>query len=217
MPNSAPIMKLPPELHCAIAKVLNFPGNVMLGLSSRYFYETIDRLTFEQLVDGWRSESYKSNYFLQPCYQPCYDCRRLRPAAEFELGIFLGSRGIQRQRSCIQCKFQQQREGYEIGDLIRVGLGHVFCGQCDEFNGGDIPRRVEGLCQECWGRFEGQGYRFSLDDDEYPAFRIKEHTSKLKTSVAWLHHGIWCMECRKLFDRCQRARGKHLTAGLPRF
>ena len=76
---------------------------------------------------------------------------------------------FQRKTSCISYKCQQQREGCKIGDLIYVDDEHVSCGQCDELNG-DIPRRVEGLCQECWGRFERQGRQVSL-----------QYTSKLKT------------------------------------
>lgn len=202
MPNSAPIMTLAPELHLAIVEILEYPDNVTLKLSSCYFYGLIKPLSFEQLLEEWRGKVDILDDFL-----PCYDCHRVRPEAEFEDGMVSSIRGIfQRQRYCIECKVQQQREGYKIDDLIQSDRGHVLCGQCGEFNGGDIPRRVEGLCQECWGRFQGQGYCFSLDDDEDPVSLVKEHTSKLKTSVAWLHHGIWCMECRKLFDRCQRAQ-----------
>lgn len=76
-------------------------------------------------MDGWRGEPDKLYGF-----QPCYDCHRVRSGAEFEDGFL-----FRREWSCIACKFQHQREGYQIGDLIKLDRGHVLCGQCGEFSG----------------------------------------------------------------------------------
>ncbi|CAF9906213.1 MAG: hypothetical protein ALECFALPRED_002161 [Alectoria fallacina] len=153
-------MTLAPELHLTIAEMLELPDNVMLKLSSRYFHELVKAPTFKQLPDGW--QDYSSLCFL---FRPCHDCCRLRPNAEFDYEEKIEDRGW----SCIECKAQKQRKGYQIGDSIQISYGHVLCCQYEEFKGA-IPRRVEGLCQPCWELFEGQGYRFSLYDDEDPAF-----------------------------------------------
>lgn len=204
MPNSAPIMTLAPELHLTIAEMLKLPDHVMLELSSRYFHELIKPPTLEQLLDGWQDYSY-------PCFlfRPCHGCCRLRPNAEFDYEETMKDRGW----SCIECKVQKQQEGYHIGDYIQRGYGNVLCRQCEEFKGA-IPRRVEGLCQPCWELFEGQGYRFSLNHHEDPAFLIKVHKSKLKTSAGWLHHAVWCVNCHTLFAKCQLASAHKATIGL---
>lgn len=201
MTNPASMMTLAPELHLIIAKHLEFPDNVKLKLSTPYFHELIKPLSFGQLVHG----CYQILGLATREWRPCNDCHCVRPGYEFD------SRD-HREHSCIECKFKKKRPGYQIGDMIKLGYGHVLCRDCEEFKGA-IPGRVEGLCEPCWFRFEHHGYRsfrfryrYDAEEDKNPAiaaFYVKKHISKLKTSSAWLHHDIWCTSCAGRFSKCQ--------------
>ena len=51
MPTSARTMSKYPELHLAVASMLEFPGNVMLKSASRYLHDLMKPPSLKQLVD----------------------------------------------------------------------------------------------------------------------------------------------------------------------
>lgn len=103
-------MKLAPELHLAIVEMLDFPENVMLKLSSRYFHALIESLSFDHLVAGWRDNLYGWGRNFLPCDQ----CHRLRVKIRFEREEI-----FKRKWSCSECKFRKAHEGYEVDNRIK--------------------------------------------------------------------------------------------------
>lgn len=114
MQDSAHIMRLAPELHLAIVEMLEFPDNMMLKLSCRYFHKFVQPLSFAELEAGWRGKLHGwGKHFL-----PCDQCHRLRSKIRFEREEI-----FKRRWSCSECKVQKAREGYEVGNRIKVGHG----------------------------------------------------------------------------------------------
>lgn len=103
---SVPILKIPSELHLAIAECLDYES-VMLKLTNRYFYKTIQPLTYDQAKTWWHwpwLDKTWTNYLV------CMVCCRIRPRTEF----------ARASSTCIECRVTQIQKGFGVGEKFEL-------------------------------------------------------------------------------------------------
>jgi hypothetical protein len=148
------LIDLPNEIQQHIIDYLDFPSNVLLKMTCRYFNTFITALGHGELM-----EAETSDFCLQKDLYACRDCLRLRTKTTFADNVVRKRRGRYRidsaKRFCVDCGVNP-REGttrYCAGSqIVMQGELYVICGSCRTFAKG--ARTEEGrntsVCQRCW-------------------------------------------------------------------
>ncbi len=84
---SFPIMKLPVKLHAPIVDNLGFQEDIMLKMTGRHFWNTIEPLSHAELL-----QAEETAYARCRTLFACKDCLRLRPSIKFADRMKTGKR-----------------------------------------------------------------------------------------------------------------------------
>ena len=194
-PCGIPIMKLSRELHLRIAEDLEFPENMCLKFTSRYFYQLVKPMDLGQL---WEAEL--SDLCFRNRVMACSGCVRLRKPLEFLDDVRIPNCMVISNRTCIDCAVNGTQHSLKIGDMVAWdGYRHVMCRNCKEFKTSS-PRKALGLCQKCWNlsdvtATDGRSNRQPWER-EFNSMQLKA------TGSMRFHHGLVCRACYRDLDKC---------------
>ncbi|TLD15008.1 hypothetical protein PspLS_10788 [Pyricularia sp. CBS 133598] len=154
---SAPITRLPGEIHNQILSYLDVIDRISLKLASVYFNSIIPKLSPKTL-----QEAELSTFADTRDLYGCYDCLRLRAYRQFaddQLRKWRASGSQAQTRFCIECGLATRdgrvpRLRYVRGSQIDIrSVAHIVCMYCSRFK---LMASEEGypecseLCIDCW-------------------------------------------------------------------
>lgn len=159
---TAPILRLPVELHSEIIKLLDIRDRVNLASTSRYFRFLIPAPTHNELLVAEDSAWAKSSQLYA-----CKGCLNFWSWASFEdsmrKGKWCRSGALASSRLCLKCGVNSAL--YTPGVHLRVcNRAHVLCAQCRRLTD-QIGRH--GMCTTCSPDMprDHQSQYFDDDDD----------------------------------------------------
>ena len=171
MAKSSLMMKLPPEIHLAIADNLAFPDIVNLRNTSVYFHSLIKRLTHKELLEAEMSPFANLHHLYT-----CMDCVRLRPSSKFADNMRKGKKRKEGQekhaRFCVECGIRPKprTSRYSPGTRIVVnGENKIMCISCHRYKNGVTDSMVK-QCEDCWNQSQRQHVQSKITPAEWKRF-----------------------------------------------
>lgn len=218
-PQPSALIKLPIEIHRAIAEHLEFPYDMNLKMANRLLYKRIDPLTFEAAIQAETTPFARSHHLFA-----CKDCCRLRPKHKFRDNRDDYLRDIENDNRygdshewndtrpfCIECGFKNQLWCFKMGNTFDIDVicseAQVFCDSCNEFPR-PSARKAEGFCKPCWVWVLTCPTKLAdVEARRCPLRRTK--WAKIQMGGGEIYHSIRCEngDCRKPFMACHHVAG----------